>query len=119
MYGVVSISLLVVFAISFFSTVSFNIRRRKSFLNKLSNIYSLVILIVAPFFILCILKAQVIVLPGINVQELNELSNPLASFYTMEINFTIFRLFSVITLLITSLIMFWKNRKHNRITYSK
>ncbi|WP_299102554.1 hypothetical protein [uncultured Winogradskyella sp.] len=114
-FNILSVILLVIFSISFFSIIYFNLKKRESFLSKLSNAYVLVALITVSYIISVRLSAQV-VLPGIDI---NKLGNPIAEFYTMELNFGIYKILCGIILLTTSLIIFWKNKKHNKLRYTE
>ena len=114
-YNLVSVMLLVVSLISFFSIIYFKLKNGKSLFNKLSNIYTLVILIFVSSLISFRLSAQV-PLPGIDISKIG---NPIADFYTMETNFAVYKILSGFILLATSLILFWKNKKHNKLRYTK
>lgn len=106
-FNILSVILLVVFSISFFSIIYFNLKKQKSFLSKLSNVYILIALIVVSYIVSFKLRAQV-VLPGIDIRKLG---NPIAEFSTLEFNFGIYKILCAIVLLTTSLILFWKTKK--------
>jgi hypothetical protein len=114
-FNVISLILLVSVSISFFCVLYFNLKRRKSFLSKLSNIRILVILIVLSSAITFRLSAQVI-FPGINFSEAG---NRFADFATMENNFGFYKIFSGFILLAISLILFWSNKKDNKLKFVK
>lgn len=114
-FNIMSIIILVLSSISFFGIIYFNLKKRKSFLSKLSNTSVLVALIVISYIVSFRLTAQV-VLPGIDITKLGY---PIAEFYTMDFNFGIYKILCGIILLMTSLILFWKNKKHHKLDYTK
>lgn len=114
-FNIISITLLAFASISIFSIIYFNLKRGKQLLSKLSNANILVTLIIISSLITYRLYAQV-PLPGIDVSKLG---NPIADFYTLELNFGIYKMLSGLILLTTSLIFFWKNKKYNKLKYTK
>lgn len=116
-FNIITIILLVFVSMIFFFTLHFNLKRGKSFLNKFSNVNVLVALIVVSSLITFRLWGQV-PLPGINPSEIGQNLVGL-NFYSMENNFIIYKMLSGIILLTTSLIFFWRNRKHNKLKYAK
>ncbi|QOD61113.1 hypothetical protein H9I45_01335 [Polaribacter haliotis] len=114
-FDIISITLLAFASISFFGIVYFNLKRGKQLLSKLSNTNILVTLIIISSLITYRLYAQV-PLPGIDVSKLG---NTIADFYTLELNFGIYKMLSGLILLTTSLIFFWKNKKFNKLKYTK
>ncbi|MDO5979078.1 hypothetical protein [Flavivirga spongiicola] len=110
-FSIISILILVFTPILFFNKIFFNFKHGKPFLSKLTNVNVLVALILISSVITFRLSAQV-VLPGINTSEV-------ADFYTMEINFTIYKMLSGFILLTTSLIFFWRNKKYNKLKYTE
>ncbi|QXP78829.1 MULTISPECIES: hypothetical protein [Winogradskyella] len=111
-FNIISITLLAFASISIFSIIYFNLKRGKQLL---SNANILVTLIIISSLITYRLYAQV-PLPGIDVSKLG---NPIADFYTLELNFGIYKMLSGLILLTTSLIFFWKNKKYNKLKYTK
>ncbi|WP_406683410.1 hypothetical protein N1F78_12075 [Seonamhaeicola sp. MEBiC1930] len=114
-FNIASIILLTIFSISFFGVLYFNLKKRKSFLSKLSSVYVLVSLIAVSYIISIRLSAEV-VLPGIDI---NKFGNPIAEFHTMELNFGIYKILCGIILLTTSIVLFWKNKKNNKLRYTE
>ena len=114
-FNIISITLLAFASISFFSIIYFNLKRGKQLLSKLSNANVLVTLIIISSLILYRLSGEV-PLPGI---EIPTIENPLANFYTLELNFGIYKMLSGLIILTTSLVFFWKNKKENKLKYTK
>jgi hypothetical protein len=109
MFVVISLTLLVIIPILLFSKLFYNFKHGKPFLRKLTNINILVVFIIMASFINTRLISQV-VLPGININ-----TSEVVDFYTMEMSFAIYKMFSGLVLLIASLIFFWKHKKQNKM----
>ena len=114
-FNIFSIILLVIFSVSFISLIYFKLKRRKTFFGRLSNIYTLVALIILSSIISYRLGAQ-IVLPGIDISKIG---SPIVKFHTMELNFSIYKILCGFVLFTTSMILFWKNKKYNTLRYTK
>jgi hypothetical protein len=112
-FNIISIILLFFASISFFSTIYF--KRGKRVLSKLSNANVLVTLIIISSLILYRLSAAV----PLPVIEISTIENPIANFYTLELNFGIYKMLSGLIILTTSLVFFWKNKKENKLKYTK
>ena len=112
-FNIISIILLFFALISFFSTIYF--KRGKRVLSKLSNANVLVTLIIISSLILYRLSAAV----PLPVIEISTIENPIANFYTLELNFGIYKMLSGLIILTTSLVFFWKNKKENKLKYTK
>ncbi|MBJ6366805.1 hypothetical protein [Snuella sedimenti] len=117
-FNTISIILLVFISISFLSTLFFNLNRRKPFLSKLCNINVLVPLIIISSLITFRLSAEII-LPGIDASELGNFGFSFSNFAIMETNFAYYKILCGFILLTTSLIFFWRNKKHNKIKQTK
>lgn len=114
-FNIISIILLIFASISFFSIIYFNLKKDNHLLSKLSSLNVLVPLIIISSLITYRLSAQ-IPLPGI---EISKIGNPTADFYTLELNYEIYKMLSGLILLTTSLIFFWKKKKYNKLKYTK
>ena len=112
-FNIISIILLFFALISFFSTIYF--KRGKRVLSKLSNANVLVTLIIISSLILYRLSAAV----PLPVIAISTIENPIANFYTLELNFGIYKMLSGLIILTTSLVFFWINKKENKLKYTK
>ncbi|WP_341215381.1 permease prefix domain 1-containing protein [uncultured Wocania sp.] len=118
MFKVISAILLVSISISFFSVLYYHLKRGNSFLNKLNNIKILVLLIVLSSIITVRsdMSGAVKVMSGLNLATENDYFQ---GFFIMENNFLIYKILSVLILLTTSLIFYWKDEKYDKIKYTK
>lgn len=114
-FNIFSVVLLAFSSILFFSVLFFKIKRRKSFLNRLNNVYALATLIVISSIITYRIGAQ-IVLPGIDISKIGNTS---LEYYTMDFNFFIYKIGCGFLLIATTLILFWKNKRNNKLGYIK